>query len=291
MKSLNAVCRPLGLALLSCVITLAGCGGSDGQAGSSSSSSASSSSSSSTGSTVLPPVGNIVLEGTRANILANVQVVDNNAIGYFDGGDHFGFRGVDMNGVTQMVLRYGSANNHGDVMEIRADNTNGHLLATVNARNTGDYSNFQDFTININATTGARDLYFVGKSGQGILNLDKVTLVRSGSLNSGRTPVESSTASGAAACNDGNSTHHSGSMTVSPGKCYKYSHGSGKLQLGSWSLREAATYEVKNCNGVVTTATQALNTYTSLATQANHCDHYIYVKSAPGNYNLQLGSW
>ena len=182
-------------------------------------------------------------------------------------------------------MRYGS-NIGGGVAEIRAGGTSGQLLATINANNTGGYGNYQDFTLNVSGVSGVQDLYLVGKSGGGILNLDKLTLIKSGTSSGG-----TSSASSVAACNDSNSTSVSSSANVAPGKCYKYNHGSGKLQLGTWNLNGSASYEVKNCNGAVVNATQAINTYTSVSTNANHCSHYIYVKSAPSNYTLQVGSW
>jgi len=217
--------------------------------------------------------------------MSNAQSVGN-AVGYFNAGSHVGFRSVDLTGVSQVVVRYGTSN--AGVAEIRAGGVNGQLLMTINTSNTGGYATYQNFTLNSASISGVHDLYVVGKSGSGIFNLDKLTLVKSGGTSSGG---GSSSASSVAACNDSNSTALGSAVNVAPGKCYKYNHGSGKLQLGTWNLSGSASYEVMNCNGAVINASQVLNAYTSVSTNANHCNHYIFVKSAPSSYTLQVGSW
>lgn len=121
---------------------------------------------------------NIVIEAEGSAMASNVTIIANEGIlAYFDASDLFGFRAVDLNGARQAVLRFATANN-GGVVEIRTDHAGGQLLATINVSSTGGYHNYQNLTVSLNGASGVRDLYFLGRSGVGIFNLDKITLVK-----------------------------------------------------------------------------------------------------------------
>lgn len=141
-------------------------------------------SSSSSVSVPAPGASRVILEARHHQFSQGISVVNGNAVGHFDAGDHFGFRDVNMDGVQEVVLRLGS-DRSGGVVEIRVDGVNGSLLGTLNVNSTGGYSVYQDRSVVLHRTvTGNRDLYIVGRSGQGILDLTSITLVKSDAENS-----------------------------------------------------------------------------------------------------------
>lgn len=242
-----------------------------------------------------------MLEAEQAHMSQNINIFwQEGIVGYFDAGDFIGFRGVDLDGVVQIKLRY-AAGQGGGLADVRADNPDGHVLAVINVQHTGSYDSHQEFTFNVNGTTGRRDIFIVGRNGVGIFNIDKITLVKksiSGG-NSGSTGGSGSTGNtsrpySVADCNDGNSAPAANGATVSAGagKCFKYRHTGGQLRIGVFSGNVVPKYDVRNCNNqVVSNVNQQLGNFIPVSTSANNCDHYIFVKEASGGFNIQFSSW
>lgn len=236
----------------------------------------------------------MVLEAEHAPWTAGVTVFHNEGfIGYFDGGDKIGFSSLDLTNVYQIKVRFASGNNSGGAVEIRAGN--GHVLATLNVYNTGGYNSFHEVSLNTNPISGWHDLHIVGKYGEGIFNLDKITLVRSGSSNNnGGSNNSGGSVSGVASCNDSNSVTASNgaNVTAGVGKCLKYRHTGGQMRIGVFSGNASIKYDVRNCNGAVTNdVSQQIGAHVAVRTGTGNCDHYIYVKEAPSRFDVQFGSW
>ncbi len=108
-----------------------------------------------------------------------IQIAGNgNRVGYINNNDFIRFDNVEFGRGPISGTLAGSSNTSGGTVEFRTDAVNGPLLATVNVTNTGGWSTFQDFSINVpnaadyeNGTLflGTKNLFLVFKGGSGYL--------------------------------------------------------------------------------------------------------------------------
>ncbi len=97
------------------------------------------------------------------------------SIGFFDEGDWILFSGVDFGESSRSVTLDVAGSNSGGVMDLRVGSTTGDILSSFTMTSTGDWSNWEDYTIGITEITGVHDLYLVGNSGgTGILNISSI---------------------------------------------------------------------------------------------------------------------
>ncbi len=105
-------------------------------------------------------------------------VVDG-VLGSCDDGDWAKYAAVNFGpGAGQIKLHLSSAATETtNFIEVRIGSIAGTLLASVNVRSTGSYSNFVTLTSAIGAVSGVQDLYLVFKGGFGICALDSLSFV------------------------------------------------------------------------------------------------------------------
>lgn len=121
----------------------------------------------------------LVIEGEHYAYIAsgNVQVKDG-ALGYFDAGDQLVYESVDLTGVTAIKFRYATGSYIGS-FQLRLDHPNGEVLVSHIADHTGSYDNYIESTVNLTRSiSGERQLYLVGTYGKGIVNLDRMELIK-----------------------------------------------------------------------------------------------------------------
>ena len=109
---------------------------------------------------------------TEAETIAfseGVKASQNKEVGVFinamKDGAYTKINGVDfgLNGASKLTARVGTTHNGGVTMEVRIDNKDGKLLATINVPITGGDNRWSLVTADIATVTGVHDLYFVFK--------------------------------------------------------------------------------------------------------------------------------
>lgn len=90
-------------------------------------------------------------------------------LAYIDNGDYVGYKEVEFGtkAVTSMDIRVASAN--GGTIEVHLDGADGKLIGQTEVGNTGGWQTWKTATITLDGITGAHDLYFVFKGGDGSL--------------------------------------------------------------------------------------------------------------------------
>ncbi|MDO6423285.1 carbohydrate-binding protein [Saccharophagus degradans] len=97
---------------------------------------------------------------------------DTTSVGYFDSGDWVKYNAVNFGNLAKSItLSIAGAYSNG-VAELRLGSTSGPVIATYSMMPTDGWADFQPRSFNITHTSGVHDLYIVGKSGNGIFNLD-----------------------------------------------------------------------------------------------------------------------
>jgi hypothetical protein len=101
-----------------------------------------------------------------------------NSVGFFDAGDWIKFTGVNMTTLNGIRVRAAGANS-GGVVQVRSGSTTGLLLGSYTMQSTGGWTTWADRDIVFSATDSwtSGDLYLIGSSGGGIMNIDNVTLL------------------------------------------------------------------------------------------------------------------
>lgn len=142
----------------------------------------SASTTSSTTTSKSAPKATEIKAGSYARVAAGAvqRINSGNGVGYFDVGDHVVYSSVPLDGVTKVVLRLASGLS-GGALELRVGSANGALLASHNVNTVSGWDKYYEVTLNVsNPQTGTKDLFLVGRSGNGIANLDRITLVADG---------------------------------------------------------------------------------------------------------------
>lgn len=90
------------------------------------------------------------------------------ALAYIENGDHVSYRPVNLTGVEAIRFRVAS-NAEGGIIEVRADNPEGPLVATASVPGTGGWQKWTDAESPVTDPGGTRELFLVFKGGKGSL--------------------------------------------------------------------------------------------------------------------------
>lgn len=144
-----------------------------------SSSVSSSSSRSVSSSSSLASSNAVIIEGEKyLNVTSGSVQSTGNALGYFDAGDQVYYGNVDFTGVSAIKFRYATGSYVGS-FQLRLDHPGGEVIVSHIADHTGSYSNYIESTVDLQRSiSGQRQLYLVGTYGTGIMNLDRMELVK-----------------------------------------------------------------------------------------------------------------
>ncbi|QLE01270.1 carbohydrate-binding protein [Galbibacter sp. BG1] len=94
-------------------------------------------------------------------------------VGYTDTNDYLLYENTDFgSGARSVEARVASNSTFTGSIEFRVGSTTGNLLGTLDIGNTGGWQSWTTKNININLTTGVKNLYLVFKGGNGIGNLN-----------------------------------------------------------------------------------------------------------------------
>jgi len=116
------------------------------------------------------------IEAENFNEMIGVSIKKNTYVGSFDSGDHFVFKNVDFGEVSQSLEINVAGTNENTVAEFRLDSIDGPLIASFTMSATSGWKDFEKRRFDLATTSGIHDLYIIGKSGEGIFNLDNFTL-------------------------------------------------------------------------------------------------------------------
>jgi len=116
------------------------------------------------------------IEAENFNEMIGVSIKKNTYVGSFDSGDHFVFKNVDFGEVSQSIEINVAGTNENTVAEFRLDSIYGPLIASFTMSATSGWKEFEKRSFDLAKTSGIHDLYIIGKSGEGIFNLDNFTL-------------------------------------------------------------------------------------------------------------------
>lgn len=131
------------------------------------------------------------IEAENYQVVAGSVQVEGQSLAYFDSGDKVMYSNVDFTGVSALKLRY--ATEKSGTFELRIDSVNGSKILSYTTQATGSWSNYVEVTVNLEAAvSGVHNLYLIGVSGDGIMNLDKISLLKSGTVASSSSSVASS---------------------------------------------------------------------------------------------------
>ena len=102
----------------------------------------------------------------------------NTTVGFFDQGDWLKFSGVNMSTLNGIRLRAAGANS-GGVLQVRSGGLTGLILGEYTMQSTGGWATWAERDVVFTATDSwtSGDLYLIGKTGSGIMNLDSLTLL------------------------------------------------------------------------------------------------------------------
>jgi streptogramin lyase len=274
-----------------------------------SSSSMSSESSSVATSSAKYSMQNPVIEAEHFTTSYGDIAIENNGttIGYFSGGEHIVYRGVDLTNVNKIAMKYSTPSGGANV-EFRIGSSTGMLIASQTLGSTGSWTNFQDTTVNLsNSVQGVHDLYVIGAADiyTFIGNFDRFTLIGNVANNSsssngsnGNSSVQSSAASSSipssAACIDITTNTD---YTVTPSEtCFRvntnnYRHGA-LVSLANTSKGNNMVSWLGSTNENTVGCHNSTKSLNGINVQHNNFPvgdsdgyAYVYVQSVDGNSN------
>jgi len=114
---------------------------------------------------------NNVIEGEHYDHMSGVKI-EGQHVGFFDAGDWIEYRDVDFGTASRSLLLKVASDFSGGVAEVKIDSLDGPPIATITMSATGGWFHFKEVHIPIVNISGSHNVYFVGKKGNGIFNLD-----------------------------------------------------------------------------------------------------------------------
>lgn len=115
-----------------------------------------------------------------ARILGSGSAGGGQFVGAINHGHYLRFNGIALDPIKHLTLKIASAGSGGSI-EVRLDNPDGELLATIPVEVNGQWEKFYEKTVDLPEHKGRRDVYFVfthpNKAG-GLMNVDSINFQR-----------------------------------------------------------------------------------------------------------------
>ncbi len=116
--------------------------------------------------------GGDVIEAERCDYKSGIDTENcsegGSDVAYIENGDYIGFKGIDLTDVSGIDFRIGS-NGAEASLEVRLDSPDGKLIGTMDVSGTGGWQTWNTQSCTIIPTSGAHDVYFVFRGGEGYL--------------------------------------------------------------------------------------------------------------------------
>lgn len=116
--------------------------------------------------------GGAVTEAEKYDVQSGIETENcsegGSDVAYIEDGDYIGFKNVDLTGAESIDFRIGS-NGAAASLEVRIGAPDGKLIGSMDVKSTGGWQKWAVQNCAIENTTGAHDVYFVFRGGEGYL--------------------------------------------------------------------------------------------------------------------------